>query len=32
MDGYKYKKSDRGVFLPILDDQSTNNGENNGLI
>lgn len=32
MDGYKYKKSERGVFLPIIDDKSTNFGENDGLV
>jgi hypothetical protein len=32
MDGYKYKKTDKGIFLPICDDKSTNYGETNGLI
>jgi hypothetical protein len=32
MDGYKYKKNERGVFLPITDDKSTNNGDTHGLI
>ena len=32
MDGYKYKRSDKGVFLPIIDDASTNNGETYGLV
>ena len=32
MDGYKYKKSDKGVFLPIIDENSTRNGTTNGLV
>ena len=32
MDGYKYKRSDKGVYLPIIDDASTNNGETFGLV
>ena len=32
MDGYQYRKSDRGVFLPVTDDKSTRNGMKNGLI
>jgi hypothetical protein len=32
MDGYKYKRSEKGVYLPIIDDASTNNGETYGLV
>eukprot|EP00356_Strombidium_inclinatum_P011217 CAMPEP_0170503100 /NCGR_PEP_ID=MMETSP0208-20121228/43631_1 /TAXON_ID=197538 /ORGANISM="Strombidium inclinatum, Strain S3" /LENGTH=328 /DNA_ID=CAMNT_0010782557 /DNA_START=441 /DNA_END=1427 /DNA_ORIENTATION=+ len=32
MDGYKYKKNDKGVFLPIIDDVNTQFGATNGLV
>jgi hypothetical protein len=32
MDGYKYKRSERGVYLPIIDENSSNGGVNNGLV
>lgn len=32
MDGYKYKKTEKGVFLPITDKEGTQNGENHGLV
>ena len=25
MDGYQYRKSEKGIFLPITDDRATNN-------
>ena len=32
MDGYKYKRSEKGLFLPIIDEDSTNGGIANGLV
>ena len=32
MDGYYYRKSERGVFLPVTDDRSTKGGTQHGLI
>ncbi len=32
MDGYKYKKNDKGVFLPIIDEKATEFGATHGLV
>jgi len=32
MDGYQYRKSEKGVFLPVIDDKNTKSGEQHGLI